>query len=301
MVLSKPGVGFIGIGAQKCASTWLHDVLVDHPQLSMPTEVKEVDYFSYHHQRGPQWYEQRFDAIAQGTLCGEMCGEISPSYMHTPDVVTRVAEYNPDMRIILIARDPIARAISNHKHELRIGNIQGDDMSFEFGLRNNEDYIEQGLYAKHLENWQSRFPVEQFLVLKFDDVVTDPAKALAVVCEFLGVDSAYESPQVESRSNISYLNRSAGVDKLKNAMRSVLRSIGLGGLWQRLGDSGLRDNYRRANRLEPDSVIAPPQADTLLKLKEIFRPDLKRFESMTGLSTADWLQQTGCSNKAGGD
>jgi len=287
MVASKPGIGFIGIGAQKCASTWLHDVLVDHPELSMPSGVKEVDYFSYHFDRGSDWYAQRFDASKQDALRGE----ISPSYLHSPDVVARVAEYNPDMRIILIARDPIARAISNHKHELRIGNIQGDDMSFELGLRNNADYIEQGLYAKHLENWQSCFPAGQFLVLKFDDVISDPAKTLAAVCEFLGVDSTYESPQVESRSNISYLNRSAAVDRVKNAVRSVLRSIGLGGLWQRLGDSGLRDNYRRANRLEPDSVIAPPQAATLLQLKETFRPDLKRFERMTGLSTADWLQQ----------
>ena len=108
MVIIKPAIGFIGLGAQKCASTWLHDVLVDHPELSVPTELKEVDYFSYHHDRGPEWYEQRFDASAQDNLCGE----ISPSYLHSPDVVARVAEYNPDMRIILIVRDPIARAIS---------------------------------------------------------------------------------------------------------------------------------------------------------------------------------------------
>jgi len=260
----------------------------------MPTGVKEVDFFSDHFDRGSEWYGRHFDASKQDALCGE----ISPSYLHHPDVVARVADYNPDMRILLIARDPIARAISNHKHELRIGNIQGADRSFEFGLRNNPDYVEQGLYAKHLGNWQSRFPAEQFLVLKFDDVISDAAKTLAVVCEFLGVDAAYESPQVESRANISYLNRSVGADKVKNAARSVLRSIGLGGLWQRLGDTGLRDNYRRANRVEPDSVIAPPQADTLRELKEIFRADLKQFESMTGLSTADWLQQTGCSNKA---
>jgi hypothetical protein len=287
VVSGKPRVGFIGIGAQKCASTWLHDVLVDHPEISMPSELKEVDYFSYHYERGPEWYADRFDVSALDTLCGE----ISPSYFHDPDVVARVAEYNPDMRIILIARDPIARAISNHKHELRIGNIQGADISFESGLRNNHDYVEQGLYAKHLEQWQSRFAAEQFLVLKFDDVIADPAKALAAVCEFLGVDSSYVSPHVENQANISYLNRSVAVEKLKNALRSAVRAVGLGGLWQRLGDSGLRDNYRRANRIEPERVIAPPQPATLRELKQVFAPDLQRFERMTGLSTANWLQQ----------
>jgi hypothetical protein len=213
--------------------------------------------------------------------------------LHDPAVVARVADYNPDMRIILIARDPIARAISNHKHELRIGNIQGADISFESGLQKNHDYVEQGLYAKHLERWRACFAAEQFLVLKFDEVIADPAKALAAVCEFLGVDAGYVSPHVEKQANISYLHRSVVLHKLKNAARSVIRAIGLGGLWQRLGDSGLRDNYRRANRIEPERVIPPPQPATLRELKQIFAPDLQRFERMTGLSTADWLQQQG--------
>ncbi len=253
----------------------------------MPTAVKEVDYFSYHHDLGDVWYEERFNTSAEGVLRGE----ISPSYLHAPEVVARVAEYNPEMRIILIARDPIERAISNHKHDLRIGNMRGPDTSFEAGLRVNEDYIEQGLYAKHLGNWRSRFPSDQILVLKFDDVIADPGKSLALVCEFLGVDSGYVSPQVESRSNVSYLNRSVGVEKIKNAVRTAVRAVGLGNLWRRLGDAGLRENYRRVNRVEPDQVIAPPTAATLRELKATFRPDLQQFERMTGLSTADWLQQ----------
>lgn len=287
MATREPRIGFIGIGAQKCASTWLHDVLSDHPQLALPGHVKEVDYFSYHFDRGRQWYERRFDKADADTLCGE----ISPSYLHNPGVVDRVADYNPAMRIILIARDPIARAISNHKHELRIGNIHGKDQSFEFGLDNNAAYVEQGLYGKHLGNWLVRFPTEQILVLKFDDVVVRPAASLARVCEFLGVDPSYESPHLETQANVSYLNRSPTAAKAKNLARSAMRSIGLGGLWQKLGDTGLRAKYRKVNRVEPEDVIGAPKAATLAGLKEIFAPDLEKFASMTDVSTADWLQQ----------
>lgn len=38
----KPG--FIGIGAQKCASSWIYDILLDHPEVSM-SEKKELDFF----------------------------------------------------------------------------------------------------------------------------------------------------------------------------------------------------------------------------------------------------------------
>lgn len=287
MATGKPRIGFIGIGAQKCASTWLHDVLVDHPELALPGQVKEVDYFTYHYDRGRQWYERRFDSVSADLLCGE----ISPSYLHNPGVAERVFDYNPAMRIILIARDPVARAISNHKHELRIGNIHGSDQSFEFGLDNNAAYVEQGLYGKHLGNWLARFPAEQILVLKFDDVVVRPARSLAKVCEFLGVDAGYNSPQLEKQSNASYLNRSPAAARAKNLVRGAVRAVGLGSLWQKLGDTGLRDKYRKVNRVKPEDVIGAPKPETLEKLKAIFQPDLEKFESISGLSTANWLKQ----------
>lgn len=283
---SQALVSFIGIGAQKCASTWLHDVLVDHPALSLPGDVKEVDYFSYHYDFGRQWYEQRFTSAASS-----VCGEVSPSYLHSPGVVERVADYNPGMRIILIVRDPIERAISNHKHEVRIGHVHGDDLSFEFGLRNNPAYIEQGLYAKHLESWYEKFSPEQILVLKFEDVVALPEAALVSVCEFLGANSDYRSPKLYLQSNRSYLSRSSGFEKTKNKLRAGVRALGLGGLWQRLGDTGLRQRYRNLNHVDADVKLAAPLPETLQRMRDIFQPDVEKLSRMTGLSTTDWLQQ----------
>lgn len=280
-----PRVGFIGIGAQKCASTWLHDVLEEHPELAMPVDCKEVDYFSYHYESGRRWYEQQF------TANDAVCGEISPSYLHSPGVVDRVAAYNPAMRIILIIRDPIERAISNHKHEVRIGHIQGPDLSFESGLRNNPAYVEQGLYAKHLENWLSKFPAEQILVMKFEEVLENPETSLVKVCAFLDIDTGYQSPLLHTKSNPSYLNRSAGLEKAKNTFRSAIRSLGLGGVWERLGNAGLRKHYRKFNHVEPATKIAAPLPETIELLQAVFGPDLEKLERMTGLSTADWLQQ----------
>ena len=58
--VSKPS--YIGIGAQKCASTWLHRILAEHPDVSVP-EVKELDFFSYRYDHGYQWYERCFQNI----------------------------------------------------------------------------------------------------------------------------------------------------------------------------------------------------------------------------------------------
>ncbi len=50
---------FIGIGAQKCASSWLYDILADHPEAAV-SATKELDFFSYHYERSHAWYERQF-------------------------------------------------------------------------------------------------------------------------------------------------------------------------------------------------------------------------------------------------
>lgn len=280
-------IGFIGVGAQKCASTWLHDVLAGHPQLALPSPAKEIDFFSYHYDFGFQWYERGFDRVEHTVLAGE----VSPSYFHGHGVAERVAQYNPKMRIILIVRDPISRAISNHKHEVRIGHLRGPDRSFEFGLRNNPSYVEQGLYAKHFKEWLKWFSRDQIFVKSVEDVVTDADATLRQVCRFLDVDDDYTSNLTHARSNESYLNRSRKFDQSKDAVRRLFRSLGLSGVWKAIGDSGLRDGYRRLNRVAPETAIAAPLPETLDTLKALFRPDSEEFELISGVSTRDWLQQ----------
>ncbi len=282
-VTIHPRVSFIGIGAQKCASTWLHDVLSQHPRVAMPTGKKEIDYFSYHYDFGFQWYEHHFAASES-----RLAGEISPSYLHDPGIAERVAHYNPDMRIILIVREPLARALSNHKHEVRIGHFQGEDLSFEAGLRNNPSYIEQGLYARHLRRWLDVFPRENVLVLRFDDVFARPRDVAAQVCEFLEIEALPPEVDVFRKSNESYLVRSGFMERSKNILRSALRALKLGKAWEWLGNSGLRARYRQANRIAPERAIGTPMPQTVDALKAIFQPDVEDLERLTGLTFDEW-------------
>ncbi len=110
---SKPA--FLGIGAQKSATTWLYDILSDHPDVCL-SEQKELDFFSHYFDFGYQWYERQFPV--HGAEC--IAGEVSPSYFHSPAVPERVHAYAPDIKLILLLREPVQRAISNHKHEVRI-------------------------------------------------------------------------------------------------------------------------------------------------------------------------------------
>lgn len=273
---------YVGIGAQKCASTWLHRILAEHPQVAVP-EVKEVDFFSYRYDHGYEWYERRFaerDAVA--------VGEISPSYFCEPAVPERVARYVPDAKILVSLRDPVQRALSNHRHEVRAGHLSGDDLSFERGLRNNPMYVEQGLYATHLKNWLRVFPRDRVLVVLMEDVESDPAAVSRNVYGFLGVDADFVPTGVDERYNRSYATRSTAIAAVKDVVYGATRRAPLRWAWEAAAGLGLRRVYRGLNTVESQAVIPRPQEQTLRELRRRFEPEILELETLIGRSLAPW-------------
>jgi Sulfotransferase domain len=279
---------YVGIGAQKCASTWLHHMLQAHPQVCVP-EVKEVDFFSYRYDRGYQWYERCFvdGNAANGPVLAR--GEFSPSYFCEPAVPERVAAYLPEAKIIVSLREPVQRALSNHRHEVKQGNLTGDDLSFERGLRNNPMYIEQGLYATHLRNWLQHFPRDRILVVLMEDVESDPRAVCELVYQFLGVDPTFIPTGLEQRYNRSFATRSAALSRVKDVVYGLTRLPGMSWLWQAAAGAGLRSMYRGINNVPSSEKIPTPQARTLAQLRQRFEPEVRELETMIGRSLQTWL------------
>lgn len=274
---------FIGLGAQKCASTWVHRLLATHPQVSLPA-VKEIDFFSHRFDYGYQWYERHFEYSAVETCTGE----VSPSYFHDPSAPQRISDYCPDVKLLLTLRDPVERAVSNHKHEVRLGHVVGD-LSFEAGLANNPMYIEQGLYGKHLANWLRWFPPDRIYVALMEDIRERPAEVAREIYSFLGIDEDFESPALNRRFNTSFANRYQPLVRLKDRVYQLSRSPGFGWLWSTAAGIGARDVYRRLNVVESDAVIPPVCPATLRDLRLRFAPDVRHLESLLDRSLSHWL------------
>jgi hypothetical protein len=278
---------YVGIGAQKCASTWLHGILAQHPQVTVP-EVKELDFFSHRYDHGYQWYEQCFVRMVADERAR---GEISPSYFHEPAVPARVAQYAPAAKILLSLRDPVERALSNHRHEVRVGHIAGD-VSFETGLANNPMYVEQGLYATHLRNWLRHFPREQVHVILLEDVMRDPRAVCRAVYRFVGVDESHVPAGLTERSNASYTSRSRVLAGVKDAVYGATRRPVLRWAWSAAAGLGLRSLYRGVNNVSSDDVIPPPREETLAQLRERFEPEVRDLEQLLGRPLPTWLRRS---------
>ena len=266
---------FIGIGAQKSASTWLYGVLQQSPDVRV-SEVKEVDFFSYYFDRGYEWYERNFDSPSPH----RHRGEISPSYLIHPAAAARAATYNPDLQIFVALRDPVDRIFSNHLHEVRKGHISGPNLRFETALDNNPLYREQGLYAKHLGPWYDHFPADQIHVIFQEDIRRDRAGAAEEVMQALGLEPLAEFLDLKANESVQYRNAALGERLWK--IGNYARKNGLGRVVEAIKAAPGVRQMRQSNRQALRDTVAPMEAETEVRLREFYADDVAALEQRLG-------------------
>lgn len=281
--MGKPLVNFIGIGAQKCASSWVYRILDDHPEACL-SRPKELDYFSYFFGRGHDWYERHFVDVREARAIGDN----SPSYLVHPLAPERARRYNPELRVIVALRDPIERAYSNHLHMVREGFLTGEDLSFERAIGRNEMYVEQSRYAKHLARWLDCFGHAQVHVLLQEEVGATPEQEARRLYEFLGLNPEFVATSVQDRANASVVDRSAGgFDRVRRLGR-LARELGMGGAVDSLKSVPMLRRWRDQRQVSLRDVVPPMSEPTRLRLKEILSEDVARLRDLIGRSSLPW-------------
>lgn len=267
----------LGIGGQKCASSWLHAIAGSHPDVVV-SSPKEVDFFSYFFDRGYLWYDSHFPKNPDNVVRFES----SPSYMIDPRSAARAAAYNPNMKVLALLRDPIKRAFSNHTHEIIKGHIT--HCQFEDGLRNNPAYLDQGLYAKHLRRWFDDFPASQIKVMFAEDISANAAGCAAEAFAFMGVDPKFESEILTERRNESDRPKSPVLRKTLRAGGDWLRRQGLESALARAKKTQLISGVLSANSVKVNDEIPQMQDETRAQLVDYFASDVAELTQLLGLS-----------------
>jgi tetratricopeptide (TPR) repeat protein len=189
---------FIIIGASKCGTSSLHKYLGNHPQILLPHK-KELDFFWQNYNKGIDWYLSHFPSITDRS--DFLTGEATPNYIRFPEIARRIHQLASPIKLILLLRNPIDRAVSWHYHKIRTGLTQGtiesaisqeikkiDRFSEEKIINTafyNPDNILSSLYIYKIREWMKIIPQEQFLILKSEDLYNDPVRIMKKVFEFL--------------------------------------------------------------------------------------------------------------------
>jgi hypothetical protein len=274
---------FIGIGAQKCASTWLYQVLDQHPGIMM-SSVKEIDFFSYHYGRGFEWYEHFFAR----TQVSSAIGEISPSYFHHPQAPERAHAYERNLKIVVALRDPIERAISNHLHLVKRGFISSPDKSFEYGLCNTPMYVEQSRYGKHVANWMQCFPMKSIHFVMQEDLLTNAEAEARKLVRFLGVDAVELSLNLDRASNRSTVARSESLQRGLKAAADVGRRMGLRSVIDASKSLPPIKQLLEKNEVDLRTLIPSPRPETIEKLQDELRQDVEMIRCLLGRPQLPW-------------
>ena len=126
---------------------------------------------------------------------GKIKGEVTPAYSILDlEDVGRIRSLFPELKIILILRDPIERAWSQVRFFMTGNRIGVDSEPDEIlSLIDSANVSSRGEYLKILDIWKSCFPKEQIFIGFYDDIESDPSAFLRNVFEFLAVDQSVDS------------------------------------------------------------------------------------------------------------
>jgi hypothetical protein len=170
---------FLYVGPDKAGSSWLHEVLLKHPDVYL-TPAKDLYFFDRYYARGSQWYAAQFREARDEPIVGEVCQD----YLFHPEAAARIRATLGPVRIMVCLRDPVERAWSSYLYMRKHG--IGPD-TFAEALRTRPELLEHGRYATGLGRFLELFPRELVHVALFDDLVADPQVFFDGVTDFLGV------------------------------------------------------------------------------------------------------------------
>ena len=295
---------FLIIGAAKSGTTSLYYYMNQHPQLFMPTK-KEPAYFAYRGQdvlfQGPGDERRNatlvsepseYASLFQDAAPGQLTGEASVVYLYSEKAPECIRAHNPLMKMIVVLREPVARAVSNFNFMRTAGyepceNIADALRAEPNRIRDNWQYIwhysRLGFYGEQLSRYYEFFSPEQLLIIKHEELKEDAPAVLRRVFDFLGVDSSVTI-------DTSYRHNRSGQPKSMLLHRAFLRPRKIKRIYRALLPQKIRHAIR--NRVFAWNVVSTEpvidEAD-LVDLRSWYAADILKLQDTTGLDFSNWL------------
>jgi hypothetical protein len=273
---------FLVIGAQRSGTTLLHKVLDAHPEVFVPTRRKEIHYFDRYYDRGAEWYREFFPP-QEGAEVYRAIGEVTPDYIFYQGAAGRIIDLIPDCRFIVSLRNPVDRAFSGYMHHRRSFNEQ---RSFDDFLDGVQDAVERGFYHQQLMRYLEFFPRAAFLVLIYEELVSEPTASLERIREFLGLTRGWPDAEglLAERINAAPQPRFPAAFSLARRVGAFLRYKDLDPIVEtakRLGLPAIFGQRPTGPRMTPATRarLEALYADDIRKLEHLLQRDLRPWRA----------------------
>ena len=296
---------FIVIGALKCATTALYATLQQHPKVRM-SRVKETRYFAFEGDPpafsgpgGAEWnrrvipdWETYLSMFAGEGENQTTIGEVSPVYLtsYFPErTAANIHRRLPEIRLIAVLRQPAERAYSNFAFLRGKGRepladfrqaLAEEPKRKAAGWNPGFYYHENGAYATNLQPYYTLFPQEHLHIVLFDDLLQHPARCLAELYDFIGVDSAQGPTRLE-QANITRWPCSWALQAWLNAPPWIVGSL----------PGKIRRPLLKRLKDWNDRQVKPPPLNAAMRheLTESYRNEILRLQDLIGRDLGHWL------------
>ncbi len=210
---------FIIAGAQKAGTSALADLLDGHPKIKMPHKdelhrtIQPARHFFDDEERFART-EIDYTSLQRGCARkgkATLLGSCTPIYIYWRPAMERIWNYNNQLKLLILLRNPADRAFS-HWNMQRDRGLENLDFlaavqeeknrarqAVPFQLR-KFSYVDRGFYAEQIERVFRYFPREQVHAIKFEHFRRNARQALDSVCNSLGVEPLKNLNNVETGS-----------------------------------------------------------------------------------------------------
>ncbi len=309
---------FLIVGAVKAGTTSLHEYLQMHPEVFM-SPVKETNYFSdadmlFEHFNVD--YRQDVNINLDKYLDGPMdkkvhiahvrisdqyhklfrdvrnekaIGEVSNSYLYLPSTPSKIKAELPDVKIVMILRNPIERLYSQYLMNLKLGKIVERDLLKEIaadqvkhvkGWGVSHLYLEVGNYYEQVKRYYDNFPANNIKVIIFDNFKQDASAVMKDLFSFLGVDANFEIDMTQRFNE-------AGMPRF-GKLNYWLTQIGVYGLVKKVFSPELKEKIKSI--IYTKDNIPKITAAEKQHLQDYYRNDISKLEVLLNKDLSMWLR-----------
>ncbi len=275
------------IGAGRSGTTTICKLLEQHSDVCY-SKIKEIHYFSIPelYKRGLTYFHSFFTDSESKPVIATADTYLLIDYA----AIERIYDYNPNMRIIVMLRNPVDRAYSSYNYSVNYGhhkkyehftdsieNEKDIESESNIVLQNNKGHFYGGLYYRHLSEWLRKFDSNQILLLSTRELKNLPAETSERLFSFLGIpDIAIESGKENRQAVPKFKGLEKNLLDRDTFFRKAFRNLTPRFIKNFIINSGIVDRMHKANRKEQQ---APELSSAERKLAmKYFEEDIEQME-----------------------
>ena len=184
------------IGPGKTGSTWLYNNLINHPDIKLPKNIKESNYYF----QGDSLDDFKNTFYEYGKV-KKINMDISNTYIYNKNIVDKIKKNHPNAKIIIGYRDPVERLKSMYLFKKRNGDIP-QDYSLKKSLKNDDfNLILHSKYYDLSLPYLNEFGMNNIFIFDFKKIKNEPDNLLKDLMKFLAVSEYLEKDKLYKITN----------------------------------------------------------------------------------------------------